>query len=113
MRLRPVLRILIPAGAGRETSSVTPDAGGVFKVSVVAIEGEIVPDGDDLAEVVLAALALWWLVCGEAGVDVRGARGCKEVESVVTLLTAGTGCAKVEGTSAPETAAVCPIEEAA
>ena len=79
----------MPAGAGRETSSATSEVEGVFKVFVVAIEGEMVPDGDDLAEVALAGLALWWLVCGEAGVDVRGARGCKEAESGVTLLTAG------------------------
>ena len=73
MRMRPDLRILMPAGTGRETSSATSEVEGVFKAFVVLIEGEMVPDEDDLADVALAGLALWWLVGGEAGVDVRGA----------------------------------------
>ena len=56
------------------TSSVTSDTEGVFKVFVMALKGEMVTDGNDLAEVAVAGLALWWLVCSEAGVDMRGAR---------------------------------------
>jgi len=62
----------MPSGAESvETSSATSDAEGVIKPLVV-IKGEMVPDGDALAEVALAGLALWWLVCGEAGIDMRG-----------------------------------------
>ena len=52
----------MPAGAEHETSAATSDAEGAFKVFVMAAKGEMVPDGDDVAEVALAGLALWWLV---------------------------------------------------
>ena len=66
----------MPAGAGCETSPATSEVEEVFKVFVMSTKGEMVRDG--LAEVALAGLALWWLVCSEAGVDVRGARICRE-----------------------------------
>ena len=72
----------------RLTSSATSDTEGVF---VVEIKGEMATDGDDLAEVAAARFALWWLVGGEAGVDMHGARRCREVESVVILSTTSTG----------------------
>ena len=78
----------MPAGA---TSSATPDTEGVFKAFVVAIKGEMVTDGGDLAEGALAGFVLWGLVCSEAGVDMRRARICGGVECVATSSTAGTG----------------------
>ena len=85
--MRPVLRILIPVGA---TASATSDTEWVFKAFVMETKGEMIVDGDDVAKVAAAGLALWWLVGGEAGVEMRGARRCGDVESTVTL-AAGTG----------------------
>lgn len=91
-----------------ETSSATSDVECVFKAFAVT-KGEMVTDGDDLADVVLAVLALWWLICGEAGVDMHGARRCREEGSTVTM-GAGTGGAK-EGCMGPPATVVAPMEE--
>lgn len=107
VRVRPLLRILMPAWARwvGTTSSATSDVERVFKVLVlvVASNGEMGSGGDDSAEVALV---------GSAGVGTSGMSSCGEEESTVTV-TAGAGGARDGCRSPPQRVVVASIEEGA